>query len=141
MKEYKLFLDDYRIPIDAWKYTGFTPYKDNHWKIVKDYNQFVSYITRNYEKHDAFPSIIGFDHDIADDHYAPQEHWSEKYDAWADGQNFKEKTGMDCAKWLVEFCMDNNLKLPQWFGHSMNPAGRENIDSYLLNYRKHEEIN
>jgi len=110
------------------QYTGFVPYRDNHWKIVRDYDQFVHYITRNYEKHDAFPSIIGFDHDLDDEHYG------------ADVNNdFQEKTGMDCAKWLVEFCMDNNLKLPDWFGHSMNPAGRENIDNYLLNYRKQEK--
>ena len=125
---YRLFLDDIRNPIDAYQYTGFVPYRDNHWKIVRDYDQFVHYITRNYEKHDAFPSIIGFDHDLADEHYG------------ADVNNdFQEKTGMDCAKWLVEFCMDNNLKLPDWFGHSMNPAGRENIDNYLLNYRKQEK--
>lgn len=136
---YRLFLDDIRNPSDAYSYTGFKPYVEEHWKIVRSYDQFVSFITRNYELHDAMPSIIGFDHDLALEHYAPKEHWDDKYDAWAESQGFKEKTGMDCAKWLVEFCMDNNLKLPDYFVHSMNPAGAKNITSLLENYKKHEQ--
>jgi hypothetical protein len=49
---------------------------------------------------------------------------------------FSEKTGYDCAKWLVNFCMDNNLKLPEYYVHSMNPVGRRNILGYLDNYVK-----
>ena len=42
---------------------------------------------------------------------------------------------------FTSFSIDNDVKLPDWFGHSMNPAGRENIDAYLTNYRKHEKNN
>lgn len=51
----------------------------------------------------------------------------------------REKTGLDCAKWLVNLCMDNNLDLPDYIVHSMNPAGAKNIWEYLENYRKFRE--
>ena len=137
-KTYNLFLDDIRIPKDAWQYKYYTPYLKEEWKIVRDYKQFVDYISRNYKK-GFFPKFISFDHDLCDEHYAPREHWSEKYNAWAESKNFKEKTGMGCAKWLIDFCMDNNVKLPEYMVHSMNPAGAENIQSILDNYKKYEE--
>lgn len=135
---YRLFLDDIRNPLDAYSYTGFVSYRDDHWKVVRNYDQFVDYITRNYEKHDAMPSIIGFDHDLAEQHYSPTMNNPEEYSKLE--ETFTEKTGMDCAKWLVEFCMDNNLKLPEFFVHSMNPAGGQNILSLLDNYKKHEKL-
>ena len=49
---------------------------------------------------------------------------------------FSEKTGYDCTKWLVNFCMDNNLKLPDYYSHSMNTVGRRNILGYLDNFVK-----
>lgn len=47
---------------------------------------------------------------------------------------FDEKTGYHCAKWLVEYCMDNNAPLPKWNIHSANPVGKENIKMLLENY-------
>lgn len=132
VKTYRIFLDDIRDPIDAYLYTGFKPFIDDTepWRIVRSYDQFVDYITRNFNK-GYFPEIIAFDHDLAEIHYS---HLSD-----IDYDKFTEKTGMDCAKWLVDFCMDNNLKLPEYYVHSMNPAGARNIISYLENYKKHEE--
>lgn len=50
-----------------------------------------------------------------------------------------EKTGLECAKWLVELCMDKGLKLPKYLCHSQNPVGKDNILGYLDNYKKHNE--
>lgn len=47
-----------------------------------------------------------------------------------------EKTGYDCAKWLVEYCLDNNLKLPKWNIQSANPVGKDNINGLLLSFSK-----
>lgn len=51
---------------------------------------------------------------------------------------FKEKTGMEAAKWLVEYCMDNNLNLNNTgiLGHSNNPSGKDNIVTLLNNFKK-----
>jgi len=128
VKTYKLFLDDIRDPKEAFSYTGFQDFLKDDWKIVRNYDQFIGFIGRNWEYHKAFPSIIAFDHDLADEHYgAPST------------AIFKEKTGMDCAKWLVDFCIDNELALPSWISHSMNPAGRDNINLFLQNFKRHQK--
>ena len=87
------------------------------------------------------PDTISFDHDLADEHYTPEYFWdnyeeSKKFQEWR-GQYYQEKTGMDCAKWLVDYCMDNKKKLPEIFVHSANPVGADNIKGLLDNFVKH----
>ena len=50
--------------------------------------------------------------------------------------SFKEKTGNDCAKWLSEYCVKNVVPLPDYYVHSMNPVGKENILSTLKSCEK-----
>ena len=90
-----LWLDDERDPhgeFQDWvkKYS----FGVDNIRWVKDYTEFTEWIELN-----GLPKQISFDHDLADEHYAPIEHWSEKYDKWAESQKFQEKTGHDCAKW------------------------------------------
>jgi hypothetical protein len=128
-----LWLDDIRDPFKSeWNVKIQTIFgKENDLQIVwlKNYDEFVQWISKN-----GLPDIIGFDHDLADEHYRPSmydqdEHYSNYYH---DG-TFKEKTGYDCAKWLVEYCQNNNLQLPRYFVQSMNPVGKNNIISLLGN--------
>jgi len=49
-----------------------------------------------------------------------------------------EKTGYDCAKWLINYCIDNKKELPATILiHSMNPAGSLNIKSLFDTYNKY----
>jgi hypothetical protein len=126
-KTYKLFLDDIREPKHAFAYTRFGMFLNDDWVVVRTYNEFITYIKTGWEKYSAFPEIVAFDHDLAEEHYG------------ADVKSaFNEKTGMDCAQWLIDFCIDNNLKLPRWYCHSMNPAGRDNINYLLRNFKQHQ---
>lgn len=48
-----------------------------------------------------------------------------------------EKTGYHCAKWLIDYCLDNNEELPKRvIVHSMNPYGSRNIKSLFDTYYK-----
>lgn len=47
-----------------------------------------------------------------------------------------DKTGYDCAKWLVDKCINERLRLPECFVHSMNPVGSQNIKNVLNDYGK-----
>ena len=117
----KLFLDDLRIPKDAIGLVSSNLnqfYWANDWDIVRCYDEFVSYITKN-----GLPDFISFDHDLADEHYI--------------GTDTNEKTGFECAKWLVDFCLDNDGQIPDFMVHSANPVGKKNIESYLANAQKH----
>lgn len=115
-----LFLDDLRHPIDAYHYTKQDIFLRDDWEIVRNYHQFVSSILV-----EGLPEFISFDHDLADEDYLE-----------SDSHEIPEKTGYGCAKWLINYCMDHNAELPKFFSHSMNPVGKENIESLLNNYKK-----
>ena len=124
---YKLYLDDIRTPKDTYPHTTL-----GEWIIVRNYDEFVNVIEKL-----GLPFMVSFDHDLAHEHYRqsmynPDRHYTNYY---TDG-TFKEKTGFEAAKWLVEYCMNHNLSLPKWNVHSANPIGAENIESYLLSYEK-----
>ena len=37
------------------------------------------------------------------------------------------QTGEGCAKWLMQFCWNNKMLLPEIFIHSANPVGADKI--------------
>jgi hypothetical protein len=122
-----LWLDDIRNPfVYDWllQYAPEFAYGDGETIWVKNYNQFVEWINTN-----GLPDLICFDHDLSDiteilnSNLVLASDWGE------------EKTGYDCAKWLVEYCMDNQLDLPQWRIQSANPVGKQNINGLLSNYK------
>lgn len=121
---YNLFLDDCRFP----HHVKWINLPDVKWQIVRSYEEFTSFINKN-----GLPDIISFDHDLADEHYKDlnRSFISKKirYDS------FKEKTGYECAQWLIQYCVDNKLRLPHYEVHSMNPIGRHNIKSLLRHFQ------
>ena len=124
-----LWLDDVRNPFVAdWLLQWAPEYyyeKDNgtHEVVwVKSYNEFVQWIETN-----GLPDEIGFDHDLADVIYSKRGNVDMLKSTW------NEKTGMDCAKWLVDFCIDNNKIIPDFFVQSANPVGAKNITTYINN--------
>ena len=120
----KLVLDDLRLPKDA---IGLVPdvmnqfYWSNDWIVVRNFWEFCNYIQKF-----GLPDYVSFDHDLADEHYTH-----------IDDSDYKEKTGYECAKWLVDYCFDNGKSLPDYWVHSANPTGKQNIISYLENAKKH----
>ncbi len=126
--KYFLFLDDDpgRIPCKlTWIQLPLV-----NWTIVRSYKQFVDTITDR-----GVPEIVSFDHDLGESAYKEfvkchAEHRNIDYD------RIKDKTGMDCARWLIEYCISNSLTFPQYFVHSMNYIGRENIISLIESYKK-----
>lgn len=125
----KLFLDDSRRAPD------FT------WDVVRNYAEFVSYISLH-----GMPDMISFDHDLGQEHYdhycstiGPVSIEVDLNKIQIPYQTFTEKTGYDCAKWLIVHCMDNKLRLPSYMVHSMNPVGKKNIEFVLSAERRREE--
>ena len=119
-----LWLDDYRTPykMDSDWVRAFSPigvHCDVYW--VQSYMQFIAFIKERKN----LPTAICFDHDLGviDNPDNPN----------------SGKTGYDCAKFLVDWCLDNNLELPLWNCQSANPVGRDNINSILNNYKKYYE--
>ena len=123
-KKYMLFLDDVRRPEDAFNYMHLPVFNLVEWIIVRNYYAFITLIEKK-----GMPDVIAFDHDLADIHYKEQNFDYDREDY--------EKTGYHCAKWLIDYCMDNNEELPkEIIVHSMNPYGSRNIKSLFDTYIK-----
>ena len=118
---YSLFLDDVRYP----KQVTWTELPLVEWKIVRNYDEFVRFITQN-----GLPTRVSFDHDLADSHYSDAHSTTIPY------ESYTEKTGYDCAKWLAKYCAEHKLPFPETFVHSLNPVGSDNIKSIVQSFRK-----
>jgi hypothetical protein len=128
-----LWLDDLRNPFLDLE--GKVPDVDGSTLIwVLNYHEFTMWIEKN-----GLPDIISFDHDLASEHYTPEHLWTDYQlsKEYQDAQSYKEKTGLDCAKWLFDYCQNNDKDLPEYYIHSANPVGADNIYYYLSNFSKH----
>ena len=123
INNYNLFLDDVRIPTHV-TWVDFP--RDQHYSVVRNYQEFVDLITLR-----GLPKFVCYDHDLSDCHYG---HGLSGDDIPYD--SYKEKTGYDAAKWLVDYCMNKGIKHPSYVVHSMNPVGKSNIESYIESYNK-----
>ncbi len=113
--KYRIYLDDCRTPAEK------------NWIIVRTYQKFVEKINEiGLQNID----LISLDHDLDDSAMKELINGG----GIINYNNIKEKTGMDAAKFLVNLSMDTNIPLPQIYVHSFNPAGSENIISYINNY-------
>ena len=118
-----LWLDDIRDPYKYFKkkpnsetFIKNKQYYDNLLKSnnvnfiwVKNFDEFTNFILNN-----GLPQFISFDHDL--------------------GAGLKK--GYDCAKWLIDYCIETNSNLPQFYVHSANPNGQREINGILNNFKK-----
>jgi hypothetical protein len=133
-----LFLDDIRVPAQTFIVNGVkepislqevSGVKPEDWVIVRNYEDFVSHI-----RHCGVPSKVSFDHDLCHehmDHYLKQ---IEKGRETFDYSHSKVKTGLHCASYLIEYCVENNLDFPQYFIHTYNHIGYQNIKQEIEKY-------
>ena len=133
-----LWLDDIRNPfITDWlmQYAPQFAYGEGETIWVKSYSEFIDWINTN-----GLPDMISFDHDLGED-VAKETVSNGMSKRQARIQKRETKSGFDCAKWLVEYCMDKDLDLPEIGIQSANPVGADNIRGLLLNYKKHRNEN
>lgn len=121
-EKYNLFLDDIRFPETAFNYTHDPRYLKETWKIARNFEEFCCMVDEH-----GIPQKVSYDHDLADEHYAPEMyHSQEAYDQV--GLGFKEKTGYDCAVYLLDRVREKGLtQHPEYMVHSMNPVGKRKI--------------
>lgn len=104
-----LWVDDARNPMeDDWM--NFSPIGRNC-KVIwaQSYQEAINFLEKEW------PDAICLDHDLGE-----------------------EKSGYDIAKYIVDRCIDEGKKLPEFASQSANPVGRENIITLLSNYKRHE---
>jgi hypothetical protein len=132
----KIYLDDIRTPLNK------------EWVVVRNYSEFVAKVQDIGLEN---ISEISLDHDLGDT--AMNEYFNNVSPNYTlNYDNIKEKTGYDCAKWLVEHYYQLNpdtnepriikrnseFKFPKVYCHSANPIGAGNIMGYLNNFLMNE---
>lgn len=101
-----LYIDDVRNPFDDIKIKTMD-LSEYDLVWIKSYDEVIQFLQTEW------PDIIDFDHDLG-----------------------TEQTGYDIAKYIVNICLDKNYKLPEFYCHSANPCGKENILSLLQNFKE-----
>lgn len=120
----KLFLDDHINPDDV---VG-DIYEGGGWQVVGNYHEFIAFVME-----EGVPEVVSFDHDLVDEHYGID--WCDIYEGGMLAST-SEPTGLDCAKWLYDFCHETKTALPMALCHSLNPKGREVIERYITKWNK-----
>lgn len=122
-----LWLDDQRDPIKYFKkkpdesnvtltrnfnfYNNLFKQYNVNFTWVKSYDEFVNFITTN-----GVPKLISFDYDLKNGRMNVEG---------------KLPTGMDCAKWLMEYCKENGVSMPKCYVHSANKKHTPELNSFL----------
>jgi hypothetical protein len=124
MEKSRIYLDDIRTPTEEG------------WIVCRNYDEFVKTIEDlGLENIDT----ISLDHDLGDT--AIREYFKNTSKNYIiDYNNIHEKTGYDCAKWLVNKSMEEQVDLPTVTVHSANPVGSANIMGYINNYLKNVRL-
>ena len=121
-----LYLDDVRTPIENLP-------NAEPWVVVRNYDEFVDYIEAN-----GIPDVVSFDHDLA------KEHMNDYYDQMLkegyqtpDYASYKEKTGLDCARYLITYSIKTNTPIKSCVVHSHKPVRSMNIKNEINSFKKH----
>lgn len=131
-----LMLDDIRIPMHCHLHDEQKTLQqasgvpNESWDIVRSYDEFVGYV-ETY----GIPHVISFDNDLD-----PLSEVATYDDMQAtgiyDSDRLKQKTGVDCANWLVEYCVKTQSPIPRYYVHSANSLARPIIREILNNAKK-----
>jgi len=125
-EKYNIYLDDVRTPLSLNnEWVEGIP----EWTVVRSYDEFINKINEvgleNIE-------LISLDHDL--DQTAMDEWYNNVVNNYTiDYNNIKEKTGFDCAKWLVEE-WKKGKPVVTVVTHSANAIGSANIMGYINNF-------
>ena len=113
-----LFLDDIRTPSmahNASKGLGLDYSPTENWVIARDYFEFVEIVNKYFYEIE----LVSFDNDLA-----------------CVDSDEREWTAKDAADYLINYCLDHQTHFPDWYAHTDNTAGRQNIIGSIKGYLK-----
>ena len=115
MAQTLLWLDNAQSPFTGDLLELFNPIEKNAAVVwVHNYDEFEQWIIAN-----GLPDGICFDYDLGDD-----------------------KSGFDCARFLVRYCMNYALPLPKYAFHSVDRFGQESMNITFERYKRfYQSIN
>jgi hypothetical protein len=109
----KIFLDDLRsVDMSHNPNKGLGVVTD--FVVVRNDDDFIKLVDKHFDE----ITLVSFDHDLA---------------CFRDGVEF---TGKTACEYLIGKCLETGKKFPDWYVHSDNTSGRQNIIGLILNYMK-----
>ena len=102
-------------------YDDLSKHYDINFVWVKNIYQFINYIKNN-----GVPQFVSFDHDLNNR-------------GGGEGLSDEQKlnnNGVNCAKWLVNYCKQMGQSLPKFYVHSANPKHGPEINRVLTSENK-----
>ena len=129
---YNLFLDDLRVVKDAVihklnrKLIEESKIPAVDWWIVRSYDDFVKTV-----KEKGVPNVVSFDNDLSQEQtrYFVRNHEKNGFNVDVYNDN-----GISCARFLIQYCKEQNKPLPTYYVHSANYHA---VD-FIENLMKHE---
>jgi len=119
MEKVNIYLDDVRTPVN-----------DSEWIVVRNYDEFVAKVDEIGLEN---IHTISLDHDL-DKSAMVEWLYGAVRNYTIDYSKIKEKTGFDCAKWLIEK-WKSGAPVVNVTTHSSNAIGSANIMGYINNYK------
>lgn len=112
-EQIRIYLDDKRQPAESAKKHGV--FYLEHFNIVRNIRDFQT------EVRAFFPDVVSLDHDLTYAHY--------------DGDYSDKQTGYDALVWLLDYCDENGLAVPEIRLHTANEEGEERMRTYLNTFK------
>lgn len=109
----KIFLDDLRL-VDMSHNSNKGIRNISNFVIARNDREFIKIVDSSILSID----LVSFDHDLA---------------CYNNGIEF---TGKNACEYLIDKCIEYDRKFPDWYVHSDNTCGRDNIIGLILNYIK-----
>lgn len=123
--DYNIFLDDERVVSDVtWKELPSVPFT-----IIRGFDDLVKTISLF-----GIPNFISYDCDLHPEHY--KAYFEHRFAYPLHYKEFKNKCGIDCAEYLIEFCRKQKIKHPDFMVHSMNEYGGGYIENLIKKYNE-----
>lgn len=125
---YNVFIDDQLRPIDIFYKTNNPFYKVEQFITVKSFNEFKECVEEHFKKDGSYPGFISFDFlltqvlmKVTDD-----------YSVYQNDDSYV-LSGFECAQWIIDFVLKNNIPIPKYIIHDTNPTGRYKINKVFNN--------
>lgn len=126
-----LFLDD------VYSIDQVPPYLDV-WRTVRTFDNFTKFISGYYKVNHKLPDVISFDGCLTEEQ---ELYMANKPIGNIFYSTFKKECGRDCARWLIVFCEQNNIKLDiRIVVHEPFAQMNSDIQRDLIEFQKEQEI-
>lgn len=125
-----LFLDDIRLPDDAFLYGKKKMLVDESripkgcWTVKRNYNEFKDFIEA-----EGCPRVVSFDNDLHPLHYGIYHNAMDT--GYFDWEMTEPKMGLHCLDLLLKFCLRNGLPFPKIYMHTANSMARKEMEEMI----------